>query len=104
MLILEPYLRIFKRIIATPVLVVATDRRLLIIREEPLTLKPRYGQRRFSLPVRRTAGLTLREAEDRLVLTYAPDPAILELVLDHEQRPAIAQLLDRRGATQHVYA
>jgi hypothetical protein len=35
MLILEPYLRIFKRIIATPVLVVATDRRLLIIREEP---------------------------------------------------------------------
>jgi hypothetical protein len=96
-----PYLRFWRRIVATPALVVATDLRLLIIREEPIMRKPRYGRRSLTLPRARAPDLILRDEADGVLLEYKPFPSLLRLQLDPEHRPALQRMLAALQAPRH---
>lgn len=91
--ILEPHLRFWQRMVAPPTLVVGTSARLLVLREEPVTRKARYGHRSFTLPRARAAGLSVRDEANHMLLEYAPDPTLLRVQLDLAHRPAIQRML-----------
>lgn len=100
--ILEPYLRYWQHMTAPPTLLVATSLRLLILREDPVTRRERYGHRSFTLPRARAASLTLRDEADYMLLEYAPDLALLRVQLDPAHRPAIQRMLDALQTPEHV--
>ncbi|MBP1468485.1 hypothetical protein EYB53_022420 [Candidatus Chloroploca sp. M-50] len=79
--------------IAPPTLVVATNLRLLILREDPVTQRERYGHRRFTLPRSRAASLAVRDEADHILLEYTPDPTLLRVQLDPTHRSAIQRML-----------
>lgn len=92
---------LWRRLVTPGTLVVGTDRRLLVLREEEKLREPRYGHTAFSLPRRRAASLAIRDEGDWLSLQYAPSPAVLDLPVATAHAPALRALLAalQSGAT-----
>ncbi len=84
---------LWRRLVAPGTLVVGTDRRLLVLREEEKLREPRYGHTVFSLPRRRAASLAIRDEGDWLSLQYATSPAVLDLPVATAHAPALRALL-----------
>jgi hypothetical protein len=74
-------------------LIVGTERRLLVIREEAKVGKDRYGHQALSLPCRWAGDLAIQEAEEWQTLMYAPAPAVLTLLVARTQAAALATLV-----------
>ena len=84
---------LWRRLVAPGTLVVGTDRRLLVLREEEKLREPRYGHTVFSLPRHRAASLAIRDEGDWLSLQYATSPAVLDLPVATAHAPALRALL-----------
>ncbi|NWF78630.1 MAG: hypothetical protein HXY37_01110 [Chloroflexi bacterium] len=91
--ILESVLRFWKRMVAPPTLIVSTPVRLLVLREEPVTRKARYGHRSLTLPRSQAGALTLRDEAPWLLMAYGPAPSTLQMRLDPGHRPVAARML-----------
>lgn len=65
---------LWRRLVTPGTLLVGTDRRLLVLREQEKLREPRYGHTTLSLPRRRAASLAIRDEGNWLSLHYAPPP------------------------------
>jgi len=91
--VVAPVFRLWRRLLTPGTLIVGTDRRLLVIREEAKVGKDRYGYRALSLPRRWANDLVLQAAEEWQTLTYAPNPEILTVLVARSQVAALAALV-----------
>ncbi len=82
-----------RQLLATPTLAVATDRRLLVIREAPHILAARYGHDTWSLPRYRADDLVVRVERGLALLEYGPDPTALRLLCARDAGPALQKLV-----------
>lgn len=92
---------LWRRLVTPGTLLVGTDRRLLVLREQEKLREPRYGYTAFSLPRRWATSLAIRDEGDWLSLQYAPSPAVLDLPVATAHAPALRALLAalQSGAT-----
>jgi hypothetical protein len=91
--VLAPVFRLWRRLLTPGTLIVGTDRRLLVIREEAKVGKDRYGHLALSLPCRWAGDLAIQESETWQTLTFAPEPKALTLLVAHTQAAALAALV-----------
>ncbi len=91
--VLAPVFRFWRRMLTPGTLIVATDRRLLVIREEAKVGKDRYGHQALSLPCRWAGDLAIQATEEWQTLMYAPDPKVLTLLLARAQAATLATLV-----------
>jgi hypothetical protein len=88
------------RVLTTPTLAVATDRRLLIMCEVPETHTPRYGRRTWSMPRYRAVNLRVQISGGLVIVEHQPDPRILRVMFARDYLPALQQLIARLQAHQ----
>lgn len=84
---------LWRRLVTPGTLLVGTDRRLFVLREQEKLREPRYGYTAFSLPRRWATSLTIRDEGSWLSLEYAPDPAVLSLPVATAHAPALCALV-----------
>jgi hypothetical protein len=77
--VVQPAFLVWRRLVTPGTVIAATDRRLLVIREEPKPREPRYGHSALTLPRRWADRLAIRNAGDWQFLEYMPNSTVLSL-------------------------
>lgn len=99
-LLYAPGLRLRPRLLATPTILVATDRRLLVLCEAPHTTSARYGVRTWSMPRYQANNLVVRAITNLVVVEHKSNPSVLSWVFAHDYLPALQRLIARLHADQ----
>jgi len=102
----EPMFWVWRRLITPGTVIVGTDRRLLVIREQAQLREARYGHTALSMPRRWADNLAIRDAGDWLFLEYAPSPDVLSLPVPAAHASVLQALIAalQSGTAEHVSA
>jgi len=91
--VVVPVFRFWQRLLTPGTLMVGTDRRLLVIREEAKLGKDRYGHMALSLPRHCANDLVIQEHDTWLTLIYGPHAPVLSVLVARTQAAALDALV-----------